>query len=1393
MEPPTAKTITGTGNIVLGRNAGGNITGSQNFIAGHNGAGEKTSGINNIILGQEAGKNVSGHNNVALGDRAGKDVSGNNNFAAGPYGAGTGVTGYYNIAIGNETGQNVGNTKAGIESTNNETGMGRNNIAIGRLAGNSVQGNENIAIGARVGKNVGSKATNSSTGIYNVAIGSDSGNEVQGLGNIALGVKSGNDVTGSNNFTVGNNAGDKVSGDYNIIMGKNAAKELAGTKANETISIGTDSLASKDNVTAVGHKAKATEEKTLALGGNATANMANSVALGNDSTTTAVGTTTKGADKTYTTATINGTIPLTLNFAGGNNVAGVVSVGSTTGTRRIQNVSAGLLSKDSTDAVNGSQLYSLAEKVANISNTAAAANPDTYFHVNDGTATGGNSTTNKGKIGEAAGATKKNSLAAGVNAGASAEGTVAVGTDAKSSVENGVAIGNGASVNYAQGTAGTGGIAIGKNAQSHQMSSANHEAIVRLGRNKDKMTGGIAIGQDTHARISTIDIGNRDYKGKIGDIDFNSNNLTNTWNYTQAVGATTVGDNSINAGNFGTINGAFNIISTTTANGDSYHNMGKAMQGFGSSIVGTLNAIEGNEPLVATPIPGGIFGKMTQGLIALGVTPPASGLIHSGMASQVVGIANTVSKSNGSVIIGVGNKITNSYLTPSGLNAVVNTTASSYINSNYKGMTIKELADALYEYSNKGQLGSVGITGGANKVDYALFSSINGVGNTLTGKGAATSLALTQDNTRYKTSNTYDDFSAFNFISGYQNAGKVISHSLVTGSWNTLENAEKSIVQGNNHILQGTTTDLAMGNIILGFNDKKDANDIKVGIDNAISIGNNTKVGGNNAIAIGAGAEANAEKTISIGTGNKVNAANSGAIGDPNTISGENSYVIGNDNTLETTAKNTFVLGNNVKGTTENSVILGNKSSGTETATTETEATLGKLTYGTFVGAPKSKGDYVSVGSKGDERQIKNVAAGKVSSDSTDAINGSQLHATNQVLSNVAEDTVSAIGGNATLEKDGNITVSNIANTGKDNINDAIIAARTKVESTDGTVKVGEKVVNGAFTYDLSVDTSNLATKQELKDAKTEITEGKNIKITKDDTKTNNVYTINAFDTTVKEGNGAITVKEKIENVYDKTYEISVAKVTAKANGPITVTGGTVENGVLKDYEIAFDESQLSKTTVEAADESIHVEDVGTNGNHEYKIKAKTVDVVDGVNTKVISTVNGMNTEYKVDVAGDLSDISSISNGTTKVSLNKDENKVNVNGSKITNVADGEVSSTSKEAVNGSQLHEVKQEIHNTQADIYHLHNKIDRMEGKVKKGLANAAAMAGIEFMDIGVNQGTIAAAIGGYEGQQAVAVGLQGAPSENTRVNAKVSVAPGTRTETMYSVGAAYRFNWK
>ncbi|RXZ70542.1 hypothetical protein EPT53_03360 [Fusobacterium necrophorum] len=130
-------------------------------------------------------------------------------------------------------------------------------------------------------------------------------------------------------------------------------------------------------------------------------------------------------------------------------------------------------------------------------------------------------------------------------------------------------------------------------------------------------------------------------------------------------------------------------------------------------------------------------------------------------------------------------------------------------------------------------------------------------------------------------------------------------------------------------------------------------------------------------------------------------------------------------------------------------------------------------------------------------------------------------------------------------------------------------------------------------------------------------------------------------------------------------------------------------------------------------------------------------------------------------------------------------------GNKITNVAAG---TESNDAVNVGQLNEVKEVINNHATAISNNTKRIEKMHGDMRRGFANAAAMSTLKFMEIGMNQATVGAAIGTYKGNQAVAVGVQTAPTENVRVHANVSIAPSReQVDTMAGIGASWRFNLK
>lgn len=181
---------------------------------------------------------------------------------------------------------------------------------------------------------------------------------------------------------------------------------------------------------------------------------------------------------------------------------------------------------------------------------------------------------------------------------------------------------------------------------------------------------------------------------------------------------------------------------------------------------------------------------------------------------------------------------------------------------------------------------------------------------------------------------------------------------------------------------------------------------------NTVLIGSNSTVNGNFNYGMGHGVIFEGNKNSAIGAYNKIEGDQSGAFGvgtyNVATVKGDNSYSVGNKN--EIGANNTFVMGNNVKTSLDNAVVLGNNS----TAESSDVVSTPSYTYagGTVNFAGTAPVSTVSVGATDQERTITHVAAGRVSADSTDAINGSQLYGANQQIDNLY-NKISNIGKEA--------------------------------------------------------------------------------------------------------------------------------------------------------------------------------------------------------------------------------------------------------------------------------------------------------------------------------------------------------------------------------------------
>ena len=401
---------------------------------------------------------------------------------------------------------------------------------------------------------------------------------------------------------------------------------------------------------------------------------------------------------------------------------------------------------------------------------------------------------------------------------------VAYGTGSKAPEVKNVAIGNGAEVSYANGTnrpatgdiaigsgAHTnnyvnqgGGIAIGEKAFSENMGGTQEEAFnfkqttftgtpkffgLVIGSpfipaDSTKMATGIAIGQNTYARSGSTMIGTHNYKGDIADTSVDTSKESDMRSHNIGVNATTIGVNSFNNSTFGVVNGAYSAMTSGYAGGD---NVLKAAQNFGATITGSLNSIESK---TATSR-------------------------YSGVANSIVGTANRTFNSNGSLIMGAGNEITNS------VTSIAGAPTSG-------GNSAKELAEKLrtaVKDANGG--GATMAIGGGNKADYTLRTSMIGIKNTVTGANGAES--------------------ADNFVAGVGNTGTNVQHMTAIGSKNTVSDANNTVIVGDNHKVTG-----ANNAVIIGSSDAVTTTTVN----DAVAIGHNTEVSKEGGVALGSGSKA---------------------------------------------------------------------------------------------------------------------------------------------------------------------------------------------------------------------------------------------------------------------------------------------------------------------------------------------------------------------------------------------------------------------------------------------------------------------------------------------------------------------------------------------------------
>ena len=530
----------------------------------------------------------------------------------------------------------------------------------------------------------------------------------------------------------------------------------------------------------------------------------------------------------------------------------------------------------------------------------------------------------------------------------------------------------------------------------------------------------------------------------------------------------------------------------------------------------------------------------------------------------------------------------------------------------------------------------------------------------------------------------------------------------------------------------------------------------------SVAIGIKAKTSNKKSTAIGAYSEASGEQStvisndfdskggqaVSVASGTRsqvygaetnVSGNNSVAIGDKNTVASDRTYAMGNninvaagaDDSLvfgtraAVGAANTVAIGANANAAQANSVALGAGSATSAAQTTGPYTLNGSYTA---AGQPNAANGTVSVGSAGKERQIQNVAAGVISATSTDAINGSQLYATNNYLSNLAGGVKNVLGGDAAVDNAGNLTMSNIGGTGKGNVNDAIAAANTKVAAGDNITVTPTTNTDGSKTYtvatkkDLVVDSVKAGDTTVNTDGVT-IANGPSVKkdgINAGDKKITGVANGNvaAGSTDAVNGGQLAEVKAKADSAVQNVVSTNPTALTAtKAGDTVTLTPNVIAGDLVNpatgavNTPAAGDAGKLvTAGTVANALANTHfvVDTAKTDGEldaaskHDQKIKSgNKVTLQAGKNLKAKQTnaADGATVEFSLKDSISLTQVTAgtgdnqvvLGNNGVQVGGNTYINKdgLNANSKPISNVADGV---KPKDAVNKGQLDAVAQE-----------------------------------------------------------------------------------------------------
>ena len=1173
------------------------------------------------------------------------------------------------------------------------------------------------------------------------------------------------------------------TGTNSIRMGSGTTLDDANKQWN-SISIGTDAGVNTASSVAIGYGAKAGKaDKSLgqgavALGYNAQALGTSGIAIGEESSTTnghngvAIGAYTKTENEksisigAFSTASGAQSIVMSSNYD--TNSRGPVSVasgrrsqiyGSETTVSGEQSVSIG-----DTNTIASARTYALGNNI----NVAAGADDSLVFGTRANV--GGESSI---AIGKSAKATKNWASAIGTDAIASGgSGSQAYGYDSVASGKSAIAQG------FHSHADGQSAIAIGDNAKAGGIATVS-VGYMANGQSADvdkantpstnKATYGTAVGHFAGAdyvgtdNLRSTALGNQAGRyGEGGIVNTAVGNLAGM--YVKGSQNVAVG-NLAGSGDATNKLEANNTVSIGTASKASANNataMGTqaAASGANSYAIG-LNAKATTDSSLAIGTAAEAGGPAANATL-LGTKAIAIGYETKalGTSNVALGYGSVAENGHDSIAIGIKTKTSNLKSISIGAYSEASGAQSTVISNNYGSATAVSTASGTRSQvygaeTNVSGDNSVAI-GDTNTVasarTYVMGNNINAAAGTndslafgtKAGVGGANAIALgntakaTQDNSiaQGTESATYGKQSVsigYKAVSGLTAPTASQTNAFSVSIGNETEALDASTVAiGDKAKAKGGVDALAVGTQANAMTYK------------ALAIGAYSQATGRQSTVIGNDIQgqpsiASGTRSQIIGVQSNVSGDNSVSIGDTNTIASARTYAIGNninvaagaDDSLAfgtraaVGAANTVAIGANANAAQANSVALG---AGSATSAPHTGAYTLNGSY-TAAGLPNAANGTVSVGSAGKERQIQNVAAGVISATSTDAINGSQLYATNNYMNNFAGDVKTKLGGNAALGNDGHLTMTNIGGTGKDNVNDAIAAANTKVAAGDNITVTPTTNADGSKTYTVATKKDLIVDSVKAGDT-TVNTNGVTIANGPSVTKTG----INAGDkkiTGVANGNVAAgstdavnggqlaEVKAKADSAVQNVVSANPTALTAtKAGDTVTLTPNFIAGDLVNpatgavNTPAAGDAGKLvtAGTVAKALAETHFVVDTkATTGGEldgasqaDQKIKSgNKVTLQAGKNLKAKQTngTDGAQVEFSLKDSISLTQVTAgtgdnqvvLGNNGVQVGGNTYINKdgLNANNKPISNVADGV---KPKDAVNKGQLDAVAQE-----------------------------------------------------------------------------------------------------